>query len=315
MDLKEEKVVISQKNMLELLTEKGKSVIFSTKNDGSPLEAKINIIYGDFSMLGDVSISKPKQILELIDRKNTILELLGADKYINNIFAYLNSSKRISKQLIPIKVNETSKVFWFKALMDNRSKNYYFSLELIDYSIFDVEKLFLSSYKDSLTGLFNSNALAKHIDNNNNHHFFGYFDIDGFKQINDKFSHSAGDDLLKKIGQKLINIANEKVIFYRKGGDEFVFMTIDLSLKETRLLVEKIHHELSQIRFAENFITFSIGVCEYNNNCEYSIKEAIEIADIGMYQAKRKGKNTTVFISIEDATKLISELSTGNYRF
>ncbi|CAK9886877.1 MAG: putative diguanylate cyclase DgcQ [Candidatus Erwinia impunctatus] len=65
-------------------------------------------------------------------------------------------------------------------------------------------------------------------------------DIDHFKSINDHYGHTAGDSVLKSLADMVENLIREKDIAVRWGGEEFLIIIPDSSLKQGILLAERI---------------------------------------------------------------------------
>ncbi len=122
-------------------------------------------------------------------------------------------------------------------------------------------------------------------------------DIDYFKKINDSYGHLAGDKVLKKISEILMESTDKAAIIARYGGEEFVMLFYDLALNELKHLVEKIRHdvEYSGFHFQNEpvRITASFGVASYKEND--STELLFQRADGALYQAKKKGRNTASF--------------------
>lgn len=117
------------------------------------------------------------------------------------------------------------------------------------------------------------------------------FDIDNFKEVNDTYGHSVGDDVLKDITRLVKSEIRESDFLYRVGGEEFVVLFPQTSLQSAKKVAEKIRKIIqNNLNTIENrTITVSIGVCE------------VEADDIGdslykkvdqlLYKAKKSGKN------------------------
>jgi diguanylate cyclase len=147
-----------------------------------------------------------------------------------------------------------------------------------------------------------------------------FFDLDEFKKINDTFGHSAGDNLLISVGQRLkrylrphdiisrvdgfINESQKDTENYlaRLGGDEFTFIIPDIAEKKiTTGIAERILHlfkEPFQIADREMFISTSIGIAFYPDDGR-DVESLLKNADTAMYKAKEVGKNTFRYYSSE----------------
>ncbi|MGG6333060.1 diguanylate cyclase domain-containing protein [Vibrio cholerae] len=116
-----------------------------------------------------------------------------------------------------------------------------------------------------------------------------FIDLDGFKDINDKYGHEYGDNLLKCIGLKYLSIICGNEFVSRLGGDEFLFLS-DLYKDQNYMnsLIKRIKGNGVK-KFSINgktiSITESIGVSIYPFN-GYSRDELLSSADIAMYKHK-----------------------------
>jgi two-component system cell cycle response regulator len=111
------------------------------------------------------------------------------------------------------------------------------------------------------------------------------FDLDGFKAYNDSFGHTAGDELLKRLGTNLAAAAEPWGIAYRLGGDEFcVLIPTDAVKAETA--VKAAEAALSE-RGPSFSITASWGMVRLPAEAE-TPKEALQVADRRMYTKKNQ---------------------------
>lgn len=126
-------------------------------------------------------------------------------------------------------------------------------------------------------------------------------DVDYFKLYNDTYGHSQGDECLRQVAQALKRaIHRPGDVIARYGGEEFVFLLPEteadgaLSLAQTaRLNVEALQlpHAASQV---SAYVTISMGVTSVIPSDSLSISTLVDTADMGLYEAKRKGRNQTV---------------------
>ena len=118
-----------------------------------------------------------------------------------------------------------------------------------------------------------------------------YLDVDDFKTINDRFSHSAGDAVLQAIVKNLQEGLRVIDVITRMGGDEFSIMLPETDSDAAKVVAEKLHPFLLE-KMRENrwSVTFSIGVVTFLIPPE-SAQEFIKIADQLMYHVKLNGKN------------------------
>ncbi|WP_121515444.1 sensor domain-containing diguanylate cyclase [Petrotoga sp. HKA.pet.4.5] len=143
--------------------------------------------------------------------------------------------------------------------------------------------------KDSLTGLYNHSKLFSDLDNfekNKENICAVFIDLDDFKDINDKYGHKFGDEVLVKFSQLILNTVRNKDRVYRYGGDEFVILFTGISTEIGIKIVERLYDAL---KVFQPKISFSAGL----STCDEVInnyKEIVEIADRKMYLSKNQGK-------------------------
>ncbi|MEM6385576.1 MAG: bifunctional diguanylate cyclase/phosphodiesterase [Pseudomonadota bacterium] len=159
------------------------------------------------------------------------------------------------------------------------------------------------AHRDQLTGCFNRTYLKQII--NDLSHFqpqqcgLLFFDVDRFKQINDRFGHEAGDSVLKILARRAQEILSPLDILVRIGGDEFVILFRDIDDEKT--VIERTERLLEKLQqpFTENAIrlspTVSMGLTFFRPG-DQSLTNAMSEADIALYSSKVEGRNRlTVF--------------------
>jgi two-component system, cell cycle response regulator len=121
-----------------------------------------------------------------------------------------------------------------------------------------------------------------------------YLDLDGFKPINDKLGHFAGDMLLKIVADRLVAAVRQEDTVARFGGDEFVVVLWELSnANSLATLVSKILMAISQpyVIYGETVhVTASAGISIYPTHSE-DIETLIKKADSALYESKSIGRN------------------------
>ena len=159
---------------------------------------------------------------------------------------------------------------------------------------------------DELTGLLNRTALIERLGKemeksrrNKGAMALFFLDFDDFKGINDTLGHSAGDFFLRVIGNRLSGSVRPTDIVARLGGDEFV-VVVGLESDESILaFAQKILDVLGapvSIQSQTVQTSVSVGIAMYPRDAE-SVEDLLRKADIAMYQAKGKGKNTWQFFN------------------
>ncbi len=119
------------------------------------------------------------------------------------------------------------------------------------------------------------------------------FDIDHFKNINDKLGHFAGDSVLKELTLLISSNTRKCDVFARWGGEEFTILAPNITLEQTTLFMEKLRKKV------ENH-TFSIGkniTCSFGGSTHIPLEGSEDLlrrADMALYQAKNNGRNQSV---------------------
>jgi diguanylate cyclase (GGDEF)-like protein/PAS domain S-box-containing protein len=172
------------------------------------------------------------------------------------------------------------------------------------------KELRLLAFHDPLTGLPNRAALERE--------FEGYlavarryrrvlvllfFDLDGFKEVNDSLGHEAGDQLLAELAIRVESELRGGDRLFRLGGDEFLVILNNAGTRTeveqlARRLLEVIHQPFD-LRDQEVGIGASIGIALYPENAA-SQQDLLRMADMAMYRAKNRGKNRIEFYDGEE---------------
>lgn len=124
-----------------------------------------------------------------------------------------------------------------------------------------------------------------------------FLDIDRFKEINDTFGHDEGDIALKEVTGLFKSTLREIDIICRMGGDEFLLIFPDNSLKDAPLIRERLNNNLNKLNQTLKKpykIDFSIGLLEYEPDNPLPMDELIRIADEKMYEDKKNKKHNNV---------------------
>ena len=163
-----------------------------------------------------------------------------------------------------------------------------------------LESLQWQAEHDSLTGLSNRFLLSKRLDQaidvadrKNIVLAVAILDLDGFKQVNDRYGHETGDLLLIEVSERLKSIMRAEDTVARLGGDEFVlvFLVRDGSFLESTM--QRLLEALSSTYYISNIgvnVSASIGVTMYPKDSE-DAETLLRHADQAMYSAKQSGRN------------------------
>lgn len=170
------------------------------------------------------------------------------------------------------------------------------------------------SQRDYLTGVYNRQYIEKYLKQllfeekqTSSDISCLIFDIDNFKIVNDTYGHLAGDEVIKKICNVCEELLEDHHKISRYGGDEFIIVLEDVSVDEatqisTTLIQEIESTEVPIDDLDESIsVTLSIGIANNQLHQPKDVKELIYHADLGLYNAKRNGRNQ---YSIHTDTKI-----------
>ncbi len=123
------------------------------------------------------------------------------------------------------------------------------------------------------------------------------FDIDYFKEVNDKYGHHAGDQVLMQFAEIMRSELRGSDVPGRYGGDEFIAAFPNTPVTGATESVERIRSLLQQTLFQESRRSYRVsctaGVAEFVP-VDMTIDELISAADIALYEAKKQGRNRVV---------------------
>lgn len=119
-------------------------------------------------------------------------------------------------------------------------------------------------------------------------------DIDDFKQVNDKYGHQAGDEVLHDIGTCVNKIVREMDLAARYGGEELAIILPDCNIEQGYITGERIRKDIEKLKFDGFSVTVSIGVSVTDHQIVNFSEVLIKKADEALYKAKKEGKNRTV---------------------
>ncbi len=169
-------------------------------------------------------------------------------------------------------------------LMIKANTDYLTRVSNREYSQDVIEKYLAKYEKDKLLALF-------------------IIDIDNFKNINDFYGHLEGDNVLMKIGDILRDLSDEKDLIGRLGGDEFIVFIKDVPTVYS--IYEKAEAICKQVRESIDHVTVSVGVSAFENIKTF--QDLYKTADIALYQAKLRGKDT--FVCYNDLSDNMKKLA------
>lgn len=129
-----------------------------------------------------------------------------------------------------------------------------------------------------------------------------FIDLDGFKAVNDRLGHAAGDALLREVGQRLRGVIRDEDVLGRFGGDEFIAVASVESLGDAAMLADRIRVAVAQPYGdlpADLPITASVGVVTVGNDGAPIMDQLIRAADHAMYSAKMAGGDQVAVTEFE----------------
>lgn len=256
-------------------------------------------------------------------RKSSIARLTLRDdldalqrKMLITIYQSDPAEKDVAK-LVNQWVNDNAKAFerWqetIKSVMESESGDYttyFIALRELSDMISDTsksEKISLLAYHDALTKLPNRFAIADRIDKlqkraqiDQSMYAIHFIDLDRFKEVNDKYGHHVGDELLIEVTRRLSNSVRSGDMVARQGGDEFIILQSDItSMNDAEVLANKLLNQIKntiKINHHEIDISASIGIAIHPAHGASSV-ELISKADKAMYTSKETGRGRVVVL-------------------
>jgi diguanylate cyclase (GGDEF)-like protein/PAS domain S-box-containing protein len=180
---------------------------------------------------------------------------------------------------------------------------------------------FLATH-DSLTGMLNRSGMmarfAEQIERarrDNRQLALLFIDLDRFKTVNDTLGHLAGDQLLVAAAERMRSQLRAGDVAARLGGDEFtVLLSEPQSSGAAARLAERLIENMSQafmIDGQEMFVTASVGIACYPADGD-DAATLLKNADVAMYRAKERGRNTFQFFTSDMNTQAFEQLLLEN---
>ena len=164
------------------------------------------------------------------------------------------------------------------------------------------QKLSNAAASDPLTGLLNrrgfdtrANAWLSDPRQRPTHCALVTFDIDHFKQVNDRFGHAAGDDVLKSLGRLVAESLRQDDLCARFGGEEFVVLLVGSGRDEAIRSAERLRQTAQATLTTPDgrSVTISLGVADWRSEDD-RLEAVLARADQALYQAKQEGRNRVV---------------------
>lgn len=168
-----------------------------------------------------------------------------------------------------------------------------------------VETLSLQATTDPLTGASNRRLFMEQAEKEM-HRAMRYhkplsvllFDIDHFKQVNDRYGHEGGDAVLLRFTSLCETLIRQQDLLSRLGGEEFAILLPEVPMEGARVAAERIRKAVEEMETpSENGqiirITCSVGISERRSD-DTRFQQMLSRADIALYQAKSAGRNRVI---------------------
>lgn len=131
-------------------------------------------------------------------------------------------------------------------------------------------------------------------------------DIDLFKQLNDRYGHAMGDEVLRRLGEWWRAVFGENAVVGRSGGEEFTaFLPVDAAAAHA--LVTQLQQCIEPVSAWEQTVkpTLSFGVCQRNDQHK-SLADVVRCADQALYRAKHGGRDRVVLATVAEPEHTLS---------
>lgn len=171
---------------------------------------------------------------------------------------------------------------------------------------------------DSLTGVLNRDVMKQYINyliENEIQFSLCVGDLDNFKNINDKYGHMIGDQVLAQFANRLVSAVGDKTVVGRYGGDEFLIVYEGVTdYKEVWDLCHLINKKLSDVEFANIpglLVTVTTGVSRFPADGQ-TYDELLKTADKALYRGKTKGRNCFIVYMAEKHANITHDRNQEN---
>jgi two-component system, cell cycle response regulator len=166
---------------------------------------------------------------------------------------------------------------------------------------------------DELTGLYNRRYVFAHLTellgrrtDGGNETAVLLFDVDHFKQVNDRHGHPAGDEVLRELGERAVRQVRSVDLVGRLGGEEFVVIMPETSLAGAVVVAERFRVAVADEPFIPRGlsekvpVTVSVGIAVTGEGSD-TIDTLLKRADDALYAAKHAGRNRVIALTARPA--------------
>ncbi|WP_297967609.1 diguanylate cyclase [uncultured Campylobacter sp.] len=164
----------------------------------------------------------------------------------------------------------------------------------------NINKIANFANKDFLTGLFNRRyfyddmqGYLASLEENPMPYAVAVIDVDGLKNINDKYGQDSGDKILKLLAKKLIDDTKSSDIAARFGGGEFCVLLKNVSQEDAVKFFVGLRAAIAAnpINIKNESVKISVSIGVTFGKSDYNVDEILELADEALYRAKQNGRN------------------------
>lgn len=284
--------IIKVNNELHVVIDKDNQTYKAKPLKNIALTSLVNITFSIISLIL-IAILIPS-LGALYERRKTDRTLSVLSRESDDIISFYQSNEEKPKGIAPI-----AKLDWSLKLINKLTREHH-------------EKIEQYVYRDKLTQLTDRHTFLEHLQKQveiasqkNQKIALLFIDLDGFKQVNDSFGHSFGDEVLIQVAERLKSIVRSQNLNYnaaegsleynlaRLGGDEFTILIQELASNEDAIdISNQILKEIERDFILGNKVVkigSSIGIAVYPESAS-SPNALLQMADVAMYRAKTDGR-------------------------
>jgi diguanylate cyclase (GGDEF)-like protein len=192
-------------------------------------------------------------------------------------------------------------VIWCIMRADNRSRMYEELIKAQEQVSSHARRMQDLAATDALTGLPNRREFdrltrrdLRSADQSGQTLAMVMIDIDHFKSFNDSHGHAAGDEVLRRVGARLLSIVRSGETVARFGGEEFACCLVGADAEGAEAFARRVHDHLRRLTVEQRQITVSIGIALRKPGGSRDLATLLKQADIALYGAKSAGRNCTM---------------------
>ncbi|ODS24808.1 hypothetical protein AB835_01790 [Candidatus Endobugula sertula] len=263
------------------------------------MQVGLTVMISDYTEDGTFISGNTPFLQTMGNNIDTLDDIIKDPSALKTLYRSLSQSGRIETDLLMQGVRKTR---WYHVIAINSQRDANKKkIILHQYDIHQrkVSELTLAreSLSDALTGLLNRWGLDQRLEelcHQKRPFVLYYIDLDGFKLINDSFGHTAGDQVLQTVADRLLNYLPDDSLICRFGGDEFVTAVPLENISTTQgdlasTLINVLSDSYHDYKPHTMTLSASVGFAQYPAD-SHQIHDIILYADAAMYQAKHQGK-------------------------